>query len=172
MLTRLVCGKTFLFWLQLALQALLFMAATVLKLGMLETPLIVVFFIAQMCVGIFIGLAVSRSFGSGPGFGVGIGLLPSVFLFILGLDETEYLGPQVETYFAEDAETENGTSSHEEMHEVSQNNDAEEDEELAGEAEQIQEKESSSTSEASESSSDSEKNSEKVEEQSNNNEEA
>ena len=62
-------------------------------------------------MGVLIGLAVSRSFGSGPGFGVGIGLLPSVFLFILGLDKTEYLGPEITTYFAESAENDETEAS-------------------------------------------------------------
>ena len=106
MLTRLTCGKTVLFWIQLALQALFLMAATVLKLGALETPLIILFFIGQACVGLLIGFAVARAFGSGPAFGVGIALLPSVFLFILGLDETEYLGSNVKTFFADAASLE------------------------------------------------------------------
>ncbi|HIU24031.1 MAG TPA: hypothetical protein IAD17_03835 [Candidatus Coprovicinus avistercoris] len=111
MLTRLTCGKSLLFWVQLALQALCFLTALVFEFGALKLPLTVLFFVAQALVGVLIGLAVSRSFGSGPGFGVGIGLLPSVFLFILGLDKTEYLGPEITTYFAESAENDETEAS-------------------------------------------------------------
>lgn len=103
LLCRLTYGDERPFWAQVGCQAAILVAATQLNLGAAELPVLLALFVAQLAAGVVIGLAVARSFGSGPGFGVGLGLLPTVFYYILGLDETEYLGPRVRGYYGEGA---------------------------------------------------------------------
>ena len=49
--------------------------------------------IANVVVGIIVMLDLARSFGKGPGFGLGLALLGFIFYPILGLGEAQYLGP-------------------------------------------------------------------------------
>ncbi len=56
----------------------------------LWAPLIVV----GICVGVMIGLDLAKSFGRSTAFGVGVGLLPFIFLPILGFGSDQYDGPR------------------------------------------------------------------------------
>ena len=51
------------------------------------------------CVGIVVQIIIyidlAKSFGKGSGFGVGLALLPFIFLPILGFGDARYLGPSV-----------------------------------------------------------------------------
>jgi hypothetical protein len=46
-------------------------------------------------VGIMLCIDLAKSFGKGTGFGVGLALLPQVFMCILGFGSAKYLGPSV-----------------------------------------------------------------------------
>lgn len=99
-LCLLTFGRPWPFWAQLGCQAALLLVPQV-GLGAAETPALIALFCAQLAFGVVIGLAVARSFESGPAFGVGVALVPSACLFVLGLDGTGYLGPGVRGYFGE-----------------------------------------------------------------------
>jgi len=65
---------------------LLYVAYFILPLGVIAS-------IALLVVGIFVLNDISKSFGHGPGFTVGLVLLPFVFWLILWLGPSQYRGP-------------------------------------------------------------------------------
>jgi hypothetical protein len=50
--------------------------------------------LVNIIMSIFVGIAVSRKFGKGDGFGVGLGLLGFIFYPILGFGDAQYQGDQ------------------------------------------------------------------------------
>jgi len=49
--------------------------------------------IVNIVVGIIVMLDLARSFGKGPGFGIGLVFLSFIFFPILGLGDSQYVGP-------------------------------------------------------------------------------
>ena len=49
--------------------------------------------LANFIICIFMYLNLAKSFGKGTGFSIGLILVPSIFLLILGFDKSEYIGP-------------------------------------------------------------------------------
>ncbi len=67
------------------------------KWWMLAYALPVIFaplFVVAIAIGVLFGLDLAKSFGRSAAFGVGVGLLPFIFLPILGFGGDEYLGPR------------------------------------------------------------------------------
>lgn len=93
--------KTNMFWLNLAFIVLACFAAgmdpnvgTAAATNSVASGLNSVASLGTAVMSIILGIKTAKAFGKGAGFGVGLGILPSIFTIILGLGKAQYVGPQ------------------------------------------------------------------------------